>query len=235
MRAATIGKPCHGYAPDLFLSARPVRAATPGVREALAAEYVSIRATRAGRDSLDGLIDYDEFGFLSARPVRAATHDQTCPHRDACVSIRATRAGRDVDVAHRHLAVAVSIRATRAGRDGSGIRLPICGKVSIRATRAGRDIDLSSSVGSISAFLSARPVRAATLISEISFMPAICFYPRDPCGPRRGADHAARRPDRSFYPRDPCGPRLAMDSATRFEHEFLSARPVRAATPSRRP
>ena len=33
-----------------FLSARPVRAATPGVREALAAEYVSIRATRAGRD-----------------------------------------------------------------------------------------------------------------------------------------------------------------------------------------
>ena len=58
-------------------------------------------------------------------------------------------------------------------------------------------------------FLSARPVRAATATwPEGRETADECFYPRDPCGPRRFAFRVGTIP-----------PSL-----------FLSARPVRAAT-----
>ena len=81
------------------------------------AGHVSIRATRAGRDSTptarghegNGFYPRDPCGprplrplavltsgvFLSARPVRAATVFFISVPHDVCVSIRATRAGRD--------------------------------------------------------------------------------------------------------------------------------------------
>src|SRR5699024_2960205 len=102
-----------------FLSARPVRAATPHGADSIRRAIVSIRATRAGRDFPSLILQVTHVQFLSARPVRAATNavgggpqpgGRFYP-RDPCgprpgvrvagvavllVSIRATRAGRDL-------------------------------------------------------------------------------------------------------------------------------------------
>ena len=103
------------------------------------------------------------------------------------------------------------------------------------------------------AFLSARPVRAATGRCRRACGSRRSFYPRDPCGPRRGVRPRRAAWRRRFYPRDPCGPRLGHRGsqrqrlrvsirATRAGRDvwrgsnmmtmarFLSARPVRAAT-----
>ncbi len=80
-------------------------------------------------------------------------------------------------------------------------------------------------------FLSARPVRAATIHQGLYAPSGSCFYPRDPCGPRHAAAARGRRFPRGFYPRDPCGPRLSSRSICWVRLSFLSARPVRAATP----
>ena len=58
-------------------------------------------------------------------------------------------------------------------------------------------------------FLSARPVRAATLIVLTLSASFPGFYPRDPCGPRQAYTESWRA-DICFYPRDPCGPRLLV-------------------------
>ena len=60
----------------LFLSARPVRAATGSAGYGSLQAGVSIRATRAGRDEPESASRLDMLQFLSARPVRAATCDQ---------------------------------------------------------------------------------------------------------------------------------------------------------------
>ena len=147
----------------MFLSARPVRAATDGrwgekrllkvsIRATRAGRdplrcpsiasliSVSIRATRAGRDGWPGAVGEVFSTFLSARPVRAATPKRALTLLEILVSIRATRAGRDLGAILGGWLRHVSIRATRAGRD------PTVGPVCCRVT---------------------------------------CFYPRDPCGPRR--------------------------------------------------
>ncbi len=125
------------------------------------------------------------------------------------VSIRATRAGRDRLPGFRQC-----LPRSFYPRDPCGPRhLPVyrafgADGVSIRATRAGRD----------------RPWLCCGAGSPAS------FYPRDPCGPRRLGRTCPRQWLASFYPRDPCGPRPSLELEQSEEREFLSARPVRAAT-----
>ncbi len=95
VRAATSPRCWRRHLAMMFLSARPVRAATEVLRTELIQALVSIRATRAGRDVTSPAGARSARLFLSARPVRAATHAlRPAPHPSP-VSIRATRAGRD--------------------------------------------------------------------------------------------------------------------------------------------
>ena len=210
MRAATSRSSSRPTLCDCFYPRDPCGPRLDPVLGALGIEVVSIRATRAGRDALRPSSSAPVDSFLSARPVRAATRhgNRRSDHRgrfyprDPC----GPRHHREV---RRPFGGVVSIRATRAGRDGVDVRSSTCDNVSIRATRAGRD----------------RAARSRRLLLR-------CFYPRDPCGPRRRLACRAFLL-RCFYPRDPCGPRRrhVLDGLTPFL--FLSARPVRAATPGR--
>ena len=191
----------------VFLSARPVRAATQDVSDYPLAEDVSIRATRAGRDGHgairvlwgSGFYPRDPCGprrellaasaairmFLSARPVRAATISATMDRYYVLVSIRATRAGRDLERRQAAVRVAVSIRATRAGRDACA-RLPASASYGCFYPRdpCGPRRNGHFKRAERLEFLSARPVRAATSSRPRRCREARCFYPRDPCGPR---------------------------------------------------
>ena len=73
VRAATPSNDTTRRPEMAFLSARPVRAATwfSGIGDAFG--EVSIRATRAGRDTASRSSGACAATFLSARPVRAAT------------------------------------------------------------------------------------------------------------------------------------------------------------------
>ena len=150
------------------------------------------------------------------------------------VSIRATRAGRD---AGRRCARGSSCRFYP--RDPCGPRRSTgCGLspasrfLSARPVRAATPISISAPT-QVAKFLSARPVRAATPRAMSCAKSRCSFYPRDPCGPRRGLfyelhdvmavsiratragrDKSPRKmnfPRSSFYPRDPCGPRPQRD------------------------
>ncbi len=118
VRAATLEDVTATITGCEFLSARPVRAATllnlpgtpgpfgfyprdpcgPRLQPAIAQPrtlFVSIRATRAGRDLASAADSSRRIRFLSARPVRAATYFVGLEASLSEVSIRATRAGRD--------------------------------------------------------------------------------------------------------------------------------------------
>ena len=59
------------------------------------------------------------------------------------------------------------------------------------------------------------------------------FYPRSPCGERRGAYRGARQSRRHFYPRSPCGERLYHNNTRLSNHTFLSTLSLRRATTGR--
>ena len=61
------------------------------------------------------------------------------------------------------------------------------------------------------------------------------FYPRSPCGERRGSPPPCARPTRDFYPRSPCGERPTDMSKRLIEFRFLSTLSLRRATVSALP
>ena len=125
----------------LFLSARPVRAATQSEQSRCPCKL-----------------------FLSARPVRAATWFRRCRMGDRWGFYPRDPCGpRRIHSSSLELIFSVSIRATRAGRDlfPAAMLTPL-ETVSIRATRAGRDRQRRGRCRYARLFLSARPVRAAT-------------------------------------------------------------------------
>ena len=104
------------------------------------------------------------------------------------------------------------------------------GDVSIHAPRVGSDLRLSPRSNSHWLFLSTLPVWGATETaaspeSTLVFLSTLpvwgatagqavgrqsvrrCFYPRSPCGERRGSRNLLRRDLGGFYPRSPCGER----------------------------
>ena len=221
-----------------FLSARPVRAATRLLRDDLDVEnlFLSARPVRAATGDLAQGESKGQ-AFLSARPVRAATFPPARPGswprcfypRGPCgprrgivfhqitpisVSIRAARAGRD-DTRPGEPAGSrgVSIRAARAGRDQPGIdRLREADGVSIRAARAGRDVDRPVFRWTSTEFLSARPVRAATLDANGLLVGSKVSIRAARAG-RDGSSRLEGQPHCRFYPRGPCGPRLRFSAA----------------------
>ncbi len=193
----------------VFLSARPVRAATTERELCLAGlecfyprdpcgprhewqyqdknvEGVSIRATRAGRDVRLGVVVLVAI-VVSIRATRAGRDSGSfsCRGWPGCFYPRDPCGPRHEEFERLFEVAPVSIRATRAGRDEDLLRHRASAPVSIRATRAGRDCP-AGTVGQW--YLS------------------------------------------GFYPRDPCGPRLCSTASSAMRVMFLSARPVRAAT-----
>ena len=64
-------------------------------------------------------------------------------------------------------------------------------------------------------FLSTLSLRRATIISPHSTPDKGNFYPRSPCGERRGG-HISKTRCKHFYPRSPCGERLYAGNRTSF-------------------
>ncbi len=194
----------------MFLSARPVRAATVDALIAGHAHRVSIRAARAGRDDFAGESIRSFAGvsiraaragrdpayrdayrrldkFLSARPVRAATRRCASGSRASTSFYPRGPCGprRTTSVTPWRLSTFLSARPVRAATGGTGF------------------------VGSSNAqFLSARPVRAATTTFRSVWWCSFSFYPRGPCGPRPSCIQSTTV-RACFYPRGPCGPRPA--------------------------
>ncbi len=168
--------------------------------------------------------------FLSARPVRAATYARRWHLlMSEFLSARPVRAA----TFSRWFAMLpyplVSIRATRAGRDFVCLGLPAFSAVSIRATRAGRDPDITYFGAYLLCFYPRDPCGPRHERRD-SGQCRRSFYPRDPCGPRRLRWPRPTRDPACFYPRDPCGPRHEEGRYCLNDLQFLSARPVRAAT-----
>ena len=56
------------------------------------------------------------------------------------------------------------------------------------------------------------------------------FYPRSPCGERRGSQPLSARPTKDFYPRSPCGERHDTSALMKCQVKFLSTLSLRRAT-----
>ena len=56
-------------------------------------------------------------------------------------------------------------------------------------------------------FLSTLSLRRATYPKRVNLYNDSNFYPRSPCGERRGCQQPCERPTTDFYPRSPCGER----------------------------
>ena|GEM_PF-1290070 len=219
-----------------FLSARPVRAATGPDRHGDRDCVCFYPRGPCGPRRRSGCRSSRRRSFYPRGPCGPRRRQPAEPVNAALVSIRAARAGRD-DPGDRARGPAggVSIRAARAGRDK--VTKPTVAIVdeflSARPVRAATRV-AACRTSMPSAFLSARPVRAATRAGGASTEKARSFYPRGPCGPRPEG-HARSRACRRFYPRGPCGPRLQQALDRLAAGVFLSARPVRAATPCSAP
>ena len=235
-----------------FLPARPVRAATSHVQQESprsqrfyprgpcgprlvqndvpnAHRHVSIRATRAGHDR--------------CAPTAPITCRCFYPH-DAC-STRSTviyvsfypRApcGRDIrtDSAYMIWVGFLSARPVRAATPARGRRIE-CLVVSTRAAVRAATCPGCPCRHSWRSFYPRGPCGPRPYQrSGRGGLPS-CFYPRGPCGPRPAARWSAPFSTAGFYPRGPCGPRRSSCTPTRLVSQFLSARPVRAATPGSR-
>ena len=80
-------------------------------------------------------------------------------------------------------------------------------------------------------FLSTLSLRRATAVSQHSYNPNCHFYPRSPCGERRGTEADCGGPIPHFYPRSPCGERQPCNVGHgRGIQRFLSTLSLRRAT-----
>ena len=124
---------------------------------------------------------------------------------------------------------AISIHALLAESDLPGPRLcPSRGQflstLSLRRATFD-DLQVPASVS----FLSTLSLRRATFQGPGFVRHGVNFYPRSPCGERRGGRKALPC-DCDFYPRSPCGERRFPVSAHRLDGGFLSTLSLRRAT-----
>ncbi len=168
---------------------------------------VSIRAARAGRDRAGIYNHHPAPGFLSARPVRAATSLSADVVRLRSVSIRAARAGRDRQPCYQALCPHCFYPRGPCGPRPSRMskKWAFLAFLSARPVRAAT-VDGTADDYQAVMFLSARPVRAATRGHDEPMAAFCSFYPRGPCGPRHNPLSLHTSPS-CFYPRGPCGPR----------------------------
>ena len=135
------------------------------------------------------------------------------------------------------------------------MRCPVCGctLISIHALLAESDDVYKEANFPGFAFLSTLSLRRATTVTARIIDPTYDFYPRSPCGERRGG-HICKAsgeyfyprspcgerpvtariidPTFDFYPRSPCGERLFRHAAARAVYRFLSTLSLRRATPT---
>ena len=81
----------------------------------------------------------------------------------------------------------------------------------------------------VSIFLSTLSLRRATFVIYTQYTGFQHFYPRSPCGERRGRS-AGRYHQNYFYPRSPCGERPPAENAYFTAVQFLSTLSLRRAT-----
>ena len=78
-------------------------------------------------------------------------------------------------------------------------------------------------------FLSTLSLRRATIYGFCEGVSFLNFYPRSPCGERRGR-HINKARCQYFYPRSPCGERLGLTYDGLIASAFLSTLSLRRAT-----
>ena len=128
--------------------------------------------------------------FQSTRPMRGATsYSIVCSssHRD--ISIHAPQAGRDVTKAKDAATPGkqISNHAPHTGRDKQNARSRGLCVISIHAPHTGRDLICAITHAVLELFQSTRPIRGATLESNIIVCVALYFNPRAPYGARRAS------------------------------------------------
>ena len=147
-----------------FLSTPPVWVATRQIDAVLIAQPVSIHATRVGGDPAVSYLGETMIEFLSTPPVWVATPAPRGRRGHAGFYPRHPCGWRRKDREWEQKDIAVSIHATRVGGDAvPEVADGLPGRVSIHATRVGGDI-----------------------LWKICKEASPCFYPRHPCGWRRG-------------------------------------------------
>ena len=105
--------------------------------------------------------------------------------------------------------------------------------ISIHALLAESDPSTHQKNPSKLAFLSTLSLRRATHIVGGAGNNAIHFYPRSPCGERRGNKRRKSSNDSDFYPRSPCGERRQRIGIRVDKTQFLSTLSLRRATPEK--
>ena len=142
--------------------------------------------------------------------LRRATFVGLAAHRLRNISIHALLAESDAD----------------NGDAGNG-----CDAISIHALLAESDYWLPVRHSRTEAFLSTLSLRRATHCIWILCRQHPDFYPRSPCGERRGSSSKSTRCFKNFYPRSPCGERRVVHVAQDpVQAAFLSTLSLRRAT-----
>ena len=111
--------------------------------------------------------------------------------------------------------------------------------ISIHAPLAGRDPVWRAMPNAWGPFQSTRPLRGATMASDISCMVMCYFNPRAPCGARPPGNPWSRRPAH-FNPRAPCGARhgtfVSVHGYSAISiHAPLAGRDLEPTSPPMRP
>ena len=104
--------------------------------------------------------------------------------------------------------------------------------ISIHALLAESDPETAWQYVETPAFLSTLSLRRATSKKFLPMCIINHFYPRSPCGERRGR-HVRKTRTKNFYPRSPCGERLRLFFIVFDLFRFLSTLSLRRATPKR--
>ena len=195
----------------LFLSARPVRAATSSGHPLPAACFCFYPRDPCGPRPVNLASPPDSHRFYPRDPCGPRPWEEYLSRRHELVSIRATRAGRDT-----YQPVTSSAGLCFYPRDP-------CGPRPRQAVLAQHDAE----------FLSARPVRAATRLL-VNIPPGAMFLSARPVRAATGCEIPRARAVRVSIRATRAGRDHSTSSMAACSSEFLSARPVRAATRARR-
>ena len=160
-------------------------------------------------ERLHAVVAVQLFGRISIHALLAESDVFSfAPRRGASISIHALLAESDVVVAVVFYRRPISIHALLAESDRFALHVCVA----------------------FTQFLSTLSLRRATSPACCSWPRSGHFYPRSPCGERRGVRQRCGYCSRDFYPRSPCGERPRRTSRCRLTLRFLSTLSLRRAT-----
>ena len=150
------------------------------------------------------------FRFLSTLSLRRATALTLCNRKAQKISIHALLAESDYLHCMLHARGLYFYPRSPCGeRHKMNIDAASYNVISIHALLAESDPFVIKNRTAFSVFLSTLSLRRATGNVHRTMEIASNFYPRSPCGERRGKCAVSSAMSNDFYPRSPCGERRA--------------------------